>query len=111
MNQSSSENTRICGKCHQRLPIDAFYISKKTLKPECYCKQCRGNNNRMSRKMRQHPQLADAPRNYPVVTDIEDREKRIELLCHAWQVVNESMARKRRKLREMEDAGKHNNHQ
>lgn len=29
MNQLLSNPTRICGKCHQELPCEAFYVSQK----------------------------------------------------------------------------------
>lgn len=102
MNQFTSENTRTCGKCHQNLPLDAFYIIKKTHKPDCYCKECRATHTRMMRKKRRYPENVNATKSYPVITKIEDREQRIRLICHAWQVVNESIARKRKRLRERE---------
>ena len=100
MNQVLSEDTRVCGKCHRKLPFEAFYFNKKTQTPDCYCKKCHGECNRMVRKKNIHPQGTNHPRCYLVLTRIEDREQRLKLILHALQVVNESIARKRRRIRE-----------
>ena len=87
MNQLLSNPTRICGKCHQELPCEAFYVSQKSQYRDCYCKKCRAESSRLRRK-----QL--------VITLVKNREVRIALIRHAKQVVSESIARKRRRLKE-----------
>jgi len=101
MNPIFSENVRVCGKCHRKLPSEAFYFNKKSQTPDCYCKECRGECNRMVRKRNDHPQIVNKPRHYLVLTLVKNREQRLELILHARQVVNESIARKRRRIREM----------
>ena len=100
MNQLLSNPTRICGKCHQELPCEAFYVSQKSQYRDCYCKKCRAESSRLRRKQQPHSSIPDHPKAYLVITLVKNREVRIALIRHAKQVVNESIARKRRTLKE-----------
>ena len=100
MNQLLSNPTRICGKCHQELPCEAFYVSQKSQYRDCYCKKCRAESSRLRRKQQPHSSIPDNPKAYLVITLVKNREVRIALIRHAKQVVNESIARKRRRLKE-----------
>lgn len=100
MNQLLSNPTRICGKCHQELPCEAFYVSQKSQYRDCYCKKCRAESSRLRRKQQPHSSISDHPKAYLVITLVKNREVRIALIRHAKQVVNESIARKRRRLKE-----------
>lgn len=98
MKQSEHSATlHTCRYCWQELPLDAFYISHSTHQPDHYCKKCRSLAAR-KRYFRSHH--VDTKRQYPVITDTTDRNRRMILIRHARQVINESIARKRRKLRE-----------
>ncbi len=100
MNQLLSNPTRICGKCHQELPCEAFYVSQKSQYRDCYCKKCRAESSRLRRKQQPHSSIPDNPKAYLVITLVKNREVRIALIRHGKQVVNESIARKRRRLKE-----------
>ena len=100
MNQLLSNPTRICGKCHQELPCEAFYVSQKSQNRDCYCKKCRAESSRLRRKQQPHSSISDHPKAYLVITLVKNREVRIALIRHAKQVVSESIARKRRRLKE-----------
>ena len=41
MEQIIEKNVRFCGCCHRELPVDSFYVDKRTLAPDNYCKECR----------------------------------------------------------------------
>ena len=100
MNQLLSNPTRICGKCHQELPCEAFYVSQKSQYRDCYCKKCRAESSRLRRKQQPHSSISDHPKAYLVITLVKNRVVRIALIRHAKQVVSESIARKRRRLKE-----------
>ena len=38
MEQIIEKNVRFCGCCHRELPVDSFYVDKRTLAPDNYCK-------------------------------------------------------------------------
>lgn len=97
MKDSVSGKTRICRKCHQELPIEAFYMVKQ--QPDYYCKECRSNHNRLRRKTRNQPPPTNtgACQQLPI-TQVPDRQLRIELIRHAKQMVAESVGRRRRKI-------------
>lgn len=89
-----------CGCCHRQLPPDAFYIrNKKTQTLDHYCKECR---KKCSNKHYRQSQIVDSKPSYTVITDVTDRNQRMVLILHARRVVNDSMARRRRKLIEQE---------
>ncbi len=98
MKQTFNNQTRICSRCHRELPLAAFYINKNTQHPDHYCKECRKTLS----KSRNKNTLIVNDRSYPVITRIADRSLRITLILHALQVVNESVARKRKQQREQE---------
>ena len=100
MNQTSLSTARICGKCKQNLPLEAFYINKKTQCPDRYCKECRKQNNRSVQKGYARLRFVNEPKYHLVITRINDREVRLKLILHALHLVNESIARKQRKVRE-----------
>ena len=37
MEQIIEKNVRFCGCCHRELPVDSFYVDKRTLAPDNYC--------------------------------------------------------------------------
>lgn len=103
MKQKLIPETSFCGCCRKELPLEAFYIEKNTQRPDRYCKECR----RAASNMRYyHVQAAEHTHRYPVITETADRALRMALIMHAWQVVKESVARKRKRLRE-EDISSH----
>ena len=98
MKQIFENQSRICSCCHRELPLAAFYIDKHTQHPDRYCKECR----KAVSKTRHKNTLIENERSYPVITRIADRELRMSLLLHALEVVNESVARKRKQQRDQE---------
>ena len=87
MKQTLTPFVRTCHSCLRELPIEAFYVNRKTLIPDYCCK-----------KRYLDSRSVNDIRTYPLITDIKDRTLRMELILHARQVVNESVARKRRRL-------------
>ena len=100
MNQLLSKQTRSWGKCHKALHCEAYYVSQKSQYRDCYCKKSRAESSRLRRKQQPHSSIPDNPKAYLVITLVKNREVRIALIRHAKQVVNESIARKRRRLKE-----------
>lgn len=100
MEKTIENNYRTCGCCHKELPIEAFYLNKRTQHADSYCKECRksATNNRYRNR-----KYANSQYGYPVITQVTDPALRLSLILHAWQTVNESIARKRKKLREKEE--------
>ena len=41
MEQIIEKNVRFCGCCHRELPVDSFYVDKRTLAPDNYCDEQR----------------------------------------------------------------------
>ena len=95
MEQTLNPNIRTCHSCLRELPIEAFYVNRKTLIPDYCCKACR---SAACKKRYLDSRSVNDIRTYPLITDIKDRTLRMELILHARQVVNESVARKRRRL-------------
>lgn len=101
--QSPVQPTRKCRHCGQDLPVSAFYTRDQRHKPDSYCKECRKTANRIRRKADEtSPKEEVAARCYPVITNIGQREVRLQLILNALQTVRENMARKRRKRCERE---------
>ena len=98
MEQKNKKSLRTCGFCLKKLPLEAFYINKRTQNPDNYCKECR---KATCRKRYHHTQIVNDTRSYPVITETNDYSLRMTLILHARQVVRESIARKRRSLREI----------
>ena len=96
--------TRTCSRCHRTLPADHFYrINKSTGKPDAYCKDCRRQLNRQ----RQDASGADLPptprRPRTLIFEEPDRERRMQLIMQARRVVQASIMRKQRRMREEGD--------
>ena len=83
MEQIIEKNVRFCGCCHRELPVDSFYVDKRT------------------RYRRSLP--AGNPLRYPVITEISDCTLRMYLILNALKVVRESVLRKRKRLCEAGD--------
>ena len=103
MKHSMPSITHYCGNCKQELPIQAFYISPRTERPDNYCKECRKKISREQRKNNQSIQTVENRRDYPVITEIKDNEQRKQLLRHSLQIVAENIERKRKKYWEEKD--------
>ena len=102
MNQNFTMKTHVCGCCKRELPTEAFYMNKRTHKADGYCKECRKVNSRIRREQDKNSHIVNNLRKYPIITEIRDRQSRMTLILHAQQVVNESIARKRRRIHESE---------
>ena len=85
MEQIIEKNVRFCGCCHRELPVDSFYVDKRTLAPDNYCKECR----RAMSNARYRRSLPASNRMY--------------LILNALKVVRESVLRKRKRLCEAGD--------
>ena len=97
MEQETIKTTHFCGCCKQELPLEAFYYNKRKQCPDGYCRACRKLASRKQRKDIIYSQNVNNGVSYPVITCTEDPELRMSLIRHARQVVNDSLARKRRK--------------
>ena len=95
MEQIIEKNVRFCGCCHRELPVDSFYVDKRTLAPDNYCKECR---RAMSNARYRRSLPASNPLRYPVITEISDCTLRMYLILNALKVVRESVLRKRKRL-------------
>lgn len=95
--KTTEKSTRICGFCHQELPIDSFYRNKQTNLPDSYCKECRKSISNVH--YRDHL-AAEKGLYYPVITDITDRDLRLKLIRHALEVVRLSIERRNRRRRD-----------
>lgn len=103
LSPKNSPATLVCRNCNQELPSEFFYFNKRTQCPDKYCKECRKS---ISRKQYNSGKFAKAQlpekHAYPVITEIEDRETRIELTLHALAEVRLSIERKKKKQQEEE---------
>ena len=100
MEQITEKNIRFCGCCHRTLPMDAFYVDKRRLTRDNYCKECRRamSNARYRRSL----PASTAPLRYPVITEVSDATLRMYLIMNALKVVRESVLRKRKRLTQLE---------
>ncbi|MCF0256716.1 MAG: hypothetical protein HUK10_10590 [Bacteroides heparinolyticus] len=98
MKQNTEKRTRTCGCCHQEKPLENFYVDKRTLAADSYCKACRRELSKARHRLRALTQEAD--RHYPVITETADPEERMSLILKALSVVRESMMRKRTRQEE-----------
>ncbi|QIU93565.1 hypothetical protein [Bacteroides faecium] len=104
LSTEQSTSTSSCKNCKRELPLDFFYLNKTTLCPDKFCKECRKSLSRRRYNSGKISQAIFSDRlPYPVITQIEDRETRIQFILHALQVVRLSMERKRMRTQE-EDA-------
>lgn len=99
-----STATVICKNCKRELSLEFFYVNKATQCPDKYCKECRKSlSRRQYISGKKLPGIALSGRlPYPVITQIEDRDTRVQLILHALQIVHFSMERKKRKVQEEE---------
>ncbi|MCI1681351.1 MAG: hypothetical protein LKI39_02215 [Bacteroides sp.] len=97
--ENSEKGTRICGCCHKELSIDSFYVNKHTNLPDNYCKECRRSFSNLRYRYRQ---VTKKKPQYPVITEISDKDLRIKFLLNALDVVHRSIERKKKRLREEE---------
>lgn len=103
MNALTNQVLYVCGCCKQALPAEAFYVDRKTQRPNNYCKECRKNFSRKQREADKCMPFLKENHVYPVITQTKDPVIRMSLLRHALQVVAESIARKNKKRWEEED--------
>lgn len=101
--QMPFSTTRICMCCGRQLPADYFYMRDRQHTSDSYCKECRKAANRQRRKSKMYLSAAkeDVP-GYVVITRVEQREARLELILHALQIVHQRIARQREKVHEEE---------
>lgn len=99
-----STATVICKNCKRELPLESFYVNKTTQCPDKYCKECRKSLSRRqySNGKKFSRTVLSARLPYPVITQVEDRDTRIQLILHALQIVHLSMERKKKKVQEEE---------
>lgn len=102
MENSKKSTLHVCGCCKRMLPIEAFYLDKKTDRPGNYCKECRKSASRKHRKVEKYTIVNGGEAPYPVITRVKDPTVRRELLLRALNTVSASIERKRRKLLEFE---------
>ena len=77
----------------ENCPLILFYVDKRTLAPDNYCKECR---RAMSNARYRRSLPASNPLRYPVITEISDCTLRMYLILNALKVVRESVLRKRK---------------
>lgn len=95
MKKNTEKTLRTCGCCHQELPIEAFYISKRTHHADNYCKECR---KALTSDQYRNNRVMESSRSYPVITQITDPERRMVLILQALQTVSKSIARKQQRI-------------
>ncbi|MEY8708480.1 hypothetical protein AALK94_14335 [Bacteroides faecichinchillae] len=98
MKISKKSTNHVCGCCKRTLPLEAFYLDKKTNLPRNYCKECRKSASRNHRKVEKQTFVNKRETVYPVITLIKDPNVRKELIRHALETVAASIQRKRQKL-------------
>ena len=94
LSTKQSTSSSICKSCKRELPLESFYMNKKTQSPDKYCKECRKANTRKRRDLRRCTSFENKPVSYPVITEVKDPALRMLLILHARQVVAESISRK-----------------
>lgn len=104
MKTRNEQTLCVCGCCKCALPIEAYYVNKKTGRPSNYCKECRKSASRKHRTVEKQTSVSREREPYPVITDTKDPETRIAMILSALQVVADSIERKKRKLSELEEA-------
>ena len=92
-----------CGCCRRDLPQEAFYVNKRTLTLDNYCKECRKTNSRKHRETSKGTtRIENRKTFYPVITQLKDPVLRSSLISHALQTVRESIQRKQNKIKQHE---------
>mgnify|MGYP000328625307 CR=1 FL=1 len=99
-----STATVICKNCKRELSLEFFYVNKTTQCPDKYCKECRKSlSRRQYISGKKLPSINLSGRiPYPVITQIGDRDTRIQLILNALRIVHLSMERKKKKVQEEE---------
>ncbi len=98
-----SAATSICRNCKRELSLEFFYVNKTTQCPDKYCKECRKSLSRRQYSSGKRSLTASPERApYPVITQIEDRDTRMQFILHALQVVRLHLERKKIKIQEEE---------
>lgn len=101
---SAEPSTGVCKNCERKLPIEFFYVNKHTQCPDKFCKECRKAFSRRQYNSGKRTRPISPERTpYPVITEISDRELRMQLIFNALHVVQESMERKKRKVQAIEE--------
>lgn len=103
LSTQSFATTSICKNCKRELSLELFYVNKTTQCPDKYCKECRKSMSRRQYNSGKRSLTASSERvSYPVITQIEDRETRMQFILHALQVVRLHLERKKKKMQEEE---------
>ena len=71
LSTKQSTSSSICKSCKRELPLESFYMNKKTQSPDKYCKECRKSLSRRqygSGKKLPHCSLSGGRVSYPVIT-------------------------------------------
>lgn len=103
METSTHIHSHVCGCCKRKLPLEAFYVNKRTQSPESYCKECRKANSGKHREANRYiAQTENKKRSNLIITQVEDPALRRNLISRALRTVSESVARKQQKLKEQE---------
>ena len=89
-----------CSNCQQQFDVDAFYFNTKRGRDN-FCRKCR--QERSALQYRLSLAKTEKTRNYPVITETEDREKRMKMIMDAIATVKESIRRKQDRLRNEEE--------
>ena len=89
-----SQKLKACALCKHEKKITEFSVNKQG-KVDSYCTSCRRSVSRRSYLQFRIAFLA--PRNYPVITETEDPERRMELIRHAKLTVQASIERRQMK--------------
>ncbi len=100
MKTLQNQSYYICGCCKLALPLEAFYVNKKTGRPANYCKECRKSASRQRRKEEKYAWVNEARAPHPVITETEDPELRLKLIHSALATVAASIQRKKQRLQE-----------
>ena len=95
LSTKQSTSSSICKSCKRELPLESFYMNKKT-----ECRKSLSRRQYGSGKKLPHCSLSGGRVSYPVITQTEDRETRLRLILHAPQVVRLSMERKKAGMQE-----------
>lgn len=101
---STQQPTFLCKNCERELSREFFYVNTRTQCPDKFCKECRKAFSRRQYNSGKRTQPVSSDRApYPVITEISDRELRMQLILNALHVVQESMERKKRKMQAIEE--------
>lgn len=93
---------RICSSCHRPLPLTAF-SNNSNGRPESRCKECQRTRQRQRRQAAGNTQQATASKPERVlITDVAERETRLEMIRNAIETVQLSMIRRACKQHENE---------